>query len=128
MLVLASSHCPHGQWSSGRCRACPVGQVWITGTGLHRRHRHTTMLIRQHLVGNPPRMPAHHLRPRPHQHRTLPAGTATASPDTTTGTTAASPDTTAASPDTADDTVDTDAAADACFGVCIRRTYLFQPI
>ena len=32
-LVLASSHCPHGQWSSGRCRACPVGQVWITGTG-----------------------------------------------------------------------------------------------
>ena len=33
MLVLASSHCPHGQWSSGRCRACPVGQVWITGTG-----------------------------------------------------------------------------------------------
>ena len=33
MLVLASSHCPHGQWSSGRCRACPVGQVWVTGTG-----------------------------------------------------------------------------------------------
>ena len=32
-LVLASSHCQHGQWSSGRCRACPVGQVWITGTG-----------------------------------------------------------------------------------------------
>ena len=33
MVVLASSHCQHGQWSSGRCRACPVGQVWITGTG-----------------------------------------------------------------------------------------------
>ena len=33
MVVLASSHCRHGQWSSGRCRACPVGQVWRTGTG-----------------------------------------------------------------------------------------------
>ena len=33
MVVLASSHCQHGQWSNGRCRACPVGQVWITGTG-----------------------------------------------------------------------------------------------
>lgn len=32
-LLLASSHCQHGQWSNGRCRACPVGQVWITGTG-----------------------------------------------------------------------------------------------
>ena len=33
MLVLTSNHCQYGQWSSGRCRACPVGQVWITGTG-----------------------------------------------------------------------------------------------
>ena len=29
----SAQDCPHGAWSSGRCRACPVGQVWITGTG-----------------------------------------------------------------------------------------------
>lgn len=25
--------CPHGTWSDGTCRACPAGQVWITGSG-----------------------------------------------------------------------------------------------
>jgi len=28
-----AQNCPYGMWSNGTCRACPVGQVWIGGTG-----------------------------------------------------------------------------------------------
>ena len=40
--------------------------------GLRRSHQHPALLIGQHMVPSPRRLPTDNLHPRPHQHRTLP--------------------------------------------------------
>ena len=56
-LVLASSHCQHGQWSDGSLPGVPGGAGVDNRHGLCRGHRHTAVLFWQHVVRAPPRLP-----------------------------------------------------------------------